>query len=684
MVNFKVKLENEKIEEWRSHYIDYKELESYMHASRRERSQPLKKMQPLLEDCTSDFEAAFILELKRVEGFYVRKLNELKNRLRIQREQVTKAGEITDIDVVDEKVEATGTLRSTESLKRSMLVFYRQVKYLQSFCILNYSGFVKILKKHHKVSRKLLDSLGDDKDESLPISPRRLHSSHSFDSKHLVRQHPDSKKNSIDSPNLSINVRQRRTRRANSVGQLAAQSASLRYKLDSQSFVAAVKERGEVSVMIRTCESIYAAKFCSGDVVQAQAELLSKQGTGDFDWRPFHLGYRFGACLILTFWILWDAIVDTLYRPPKSANWVRSIFPIYRGYFCLVLMIWLAGTMMFIWQKHRVNYLYIFELDPRRAPTLEQVYLQATNATIIVMANFLLYYKVLRGDFPGWIPAPYIPILLILITIVWCIWNFNSVKRVFMAIYEVIALLWLGGQVNFLTAFVADVFTSMVKVFVDIAFTSCVMFTGAWLDSSGEATQSRCAHNWYFKRIITVLVTVLPLYFRFIQNIKLYRKYGKPFPFLVNAMKYVVSLAVSLFSSLHGTTDANSEAYLGIYLFLTIIATIYSYVWDVAMDWGLGRRLHGGLRSRLMYGRRWVYWCAIFIDLFGRLLWIITLMPFNDVPIPYFPDVLAPFLAGLELCRRAMWGCFRLENEHLNNTGYRRIDGPVPDHFDSV
>eukprot|EP00954_Amorphochlora_amoebiformis_P027782 1387818-Amorphochlora_amoeboformis.AAC.1 len=38
------------------------------------------------------------------------------------------AGEITDIDVVDEKVEATGTLRSTESLKRSMLVFYRQTR----------------------------------------------------------------------------------------------------------------------------------------------------------------------------------------------------------------------------------------------------------------------------------------------------------------------------------------------------------------------------------------------------------------------------------------------------------------------------------------------------------------------------------------------------------------------------
>jgi len=254
-------------------------------------------------------------------------------------------------------------------------------------------------------------------------------------------------------------------------------------------------------------------------------------------------------------------------------------------------------------------------------------------------------------------------------------------------VYEVIALLWLGGEVNFLTAFVADVMTSMAKVFVDIAYTFCVLFTGSWInaDETDELTQHHCAKNYYFKNVAKVLVTVLPLYFRFLQNIKLYRKYGKPFPFLANTMKYLVSIAVSIFSSLHKAVDDGTDTtYTAFYIMFTLFATLYSYIWDVTMDWGLARLEHGGLRERLMFGQRWVYWMVIGIDLVGRLLWIITLMPLNDNPIPFFPEVLEPFLASLELCRRAMWGCFRLENEHLNNTGYRRVDGPVPDHFDTA
>jgi len=438
--------------------------------------------------------------------------------------------------------------------------------------------------------------------------------------------------------------------------------------------------------LVKRTEKLFAKKFCSGDMVQALAELLSKQNVASFDWRPFHLGYRSGACLILTFWLLWDSIVDTIYRPPKDSSWIHSMLPVYRLYFCLVLMIWLAGCMVFVWKKHRINYIYIFELDPRKVPTLEEIYMQATNATILVMTNFILYYKVLRGDFPSWIPSPYITMLLVLISMVWAMSHWRSSKRVFFVCWEVISLLWLGGEVNFLTAFVADVFTSMAKLWVDLAYTVCVITTGAWIHHSAELTQTQCAKNYYFTKVAKVIVTVLPLYFRFLQNIKLYRKFGRPFPFLPNAMKYVVSIAVGLFSSLHAAIQVGEDSapYTAFYILFTCIATIYSYVWDVLMDWGLGRSSHGGLRERLMFGRRWVYWIVIFVDLFGRFMWVITLLPANDNPIPLFPELLAPFLAAIELCRRAMWGCFRLENEHLNNTGFRRFDGPVPDHFDTA
>lgn len=37
-----------------------------------------------------------------------------------------------------------------ESLKRSFIDFYRDLSFLQSFCIINYTGFMKILSKHDK------------------------------------------------------------------------------------------------------------------------------------------------------------------------------------------------------------------------------------------------------------------------------------------------------------------------------------------------------------------------------------------------------------------------------------------------------------------------------------------------------------------------------------------------------
>ena len=43
-----------------------------------------------------------------------------------------------------------------------------------------------------------------------------------------------------------------------------------------------------------------------------------------------------------------------------------------------------------------------------------------------------------------------------------------------------------------------------------------------------------------------------------------------------------------------------------------------------------------------------------------------------------------PFLAAAEICRRTMWGCFRLENEHLHNTqNFRRV-AFVPLHFETA
>ena len=102
-------------------------------------------------------------------------------------------------------------------------------------------------------------------------------------------------------------------------------------------------------------------------------------------------------------------------------------------------------------------------------------------------------------------------------------------------------------------------------------------------------------------------------------------------------------------------------------------------------DWGLANKKHGFLRSKLMYPNRAVYFIAIFMDLFLRYLWVLSLVPHNS-KAPFgsdFTGTLSPFFGVLEILRRTMWGLLRVENEHLNNfEGYRKVKY-VPLPFDT-
>jgi hypothetical protein len=63
------------------------------------------------------------------------------------------------------------------------------------------------------------------------------------------------------------------------------------------------------------------------------------------------------------------------------------------------------------------------------------------------------------------------------------------------------------------------------------------------------------------------------------------------------------------------------------------------------------------------------YYFAIVADLALRFLWTLSLIPASDSsPFRSHLQVyLAPALAALEILRRTMWSCLRLENEHLHN-----------------
>ena len=132
--------------------------------------------------------------------------------------------------------------------------------------------------------------------------------------------------------------------------------------------------------------------------------------------------------------------------------------------------------------------------------------------------------------------------------------------------------------------------------------------------------------------MVVPLVCALPLWFRFVQCLRVYHDTQQRVPALPNALKYSISLLVVLFGAVHPTLTANAtdggDTWVRVAWFTTyLVSTLYSYAWDVRMDWKLGTLQAGGLRERLMFRHRSLYYAAIGTDLILRFGWTATLVP---------------------------------------------------------
>lgn len=245
---------------------------------------------------------------------------------------------------------------------------------------------------------------------------------------------------------------------------------------------------------------------------------------------------------------------------------------------------------------------------------------------------------------------------------------------------------------TFFLTFVGDVFTSMVKVFQDLLWSFCFVLSGEFLLPESDPNKYD-GHSWtqqfWYKNVAIPLICLFPLWLRFNQCLRRYLDSGKRMPNLANAFKYALSQSVTLFGAfhplymMHGGAESHLSVFRYFWMGLFISSSIYSFCWDVYMDWGLGRREHGFLGTRLMFPKRSYYYTAIGLDLVLRFMWVLTLIPPQSGAQFELPAYLSAVSMTVELFRRTMWGFFRLEHEHRQNTeGFRRVTF-IPLHFNT-
>lgn len=433
--------------------------------------------------------------------------------------------------------------------------------------------------------------------------------------------------------------------------------------------------RRSLKALMRETEHVFAVCFTEGHRTDAMKVLrvpTEKKSVGVATFRfGFFLGISialFTVCLYLT------TVLDT-----RLLDKMRPGLIVYRMLWILVMMLWYWGVDMWVWTKHRVNYVFIFEFNPRRHVRYQHIFEAAAIFTFFLVTSLLIYMLTAAQDgvfgweIPGFtwmenIPPHVIPLSLLIVVVFLALWI--QIKSNFWLLRTLSRIM--GAPfipVVFRDFFIADQILSMIIALQDLEYVICYYATDAWTGANA------CfAHQaWVFP-----VIAVFPSMWRLLQCIRRFKD-TKDSHQLINAAKYSSGLVVITASAIR---KSYPNAYTNVFWFLAIVvSTIFTFLWDLIKDWSLGhiRNVkHKFLRSELLYPTSW-YYTALLMNLGMRLMWTLTISP-EAVRGVLHPDVFAFVLAMVEVTRRAVWNMFRLENEQLNNCGKFRAlkDIPLP------
>ena len=146
---------------------------------------------------------------------------------------------------------------------------------------------------------------------------------------------------------------------------------------------------------------IYAKWFTSGDVRQANAQLIIKKEDGlDMDWSQLRFGCRLGICFTLMVWLCYDCIWN-LYAEGAVTPGGRSAFPVFRACGGLLIWHWCWGASVFVWRRYRINYIYLFDFDPSVVLDPAAIFNACVDETLVFLITLLLYYKVRSSTLSG-------------------------------------------------------------------------------------------------------------------------------------------------------------------------------------------------------------------------------------------------------------------------------------------
>jgi hypothetical protein len=221
------------------------------------------------------------------------------------------------------------------------------------------------------------------------------------------------------------------------------------------------------------------------------------------------------------------------------------------------------------------------------APSGPSVFGAGLDMTMPILINFHLFiisYNYIDTDPSQEFTAKILPLAFLSILIVRTQIPFGRRRRfwstmrfVFMAPFH---------KVRFRDAFVGDILTSLVRPFQDILFALSYYITVLYatvvktygLAEAGQMLEQ----SWVLHNVILPSCAIIPLWWRFLQSLRLAYDNQKRWPYYGDSFKYLSAAVIILYGMTH---PEGRRSWWWILSF--ILAILYQIWWDTMIDWEL-------------------------------------------------------------------------------------------------
>ncbi|KAL8315673.1 hypothetical protein RB593_008972 [Gaeumannomyces tritici] len=416
---------------------------------------------------------------------------------------------------------------------------------------------------------------------------------------------------------------------------------------------------------IAAVEDLYARYFERGNHKLAAGKLRSlSRKAGDESGSSFRSGLLIGVGAVFTVQGLTYGSERLFNEDPSVAREASYLMQVYGGYFLMLYLFVLFCLDCRLWTRNKINYQFIFELDPRSQLDWRQ--LSQFPAFFLLVFGVLFWINFSRlgsDDMYLYFPVVLIGVTLLILFFPAPVFFYRS-RRWFL--YSHWRLLLAGlYPVEFRDFFLGDIYCSLTYAMCNIELFFC-LYRNAWLDPE----QCNSSHS----RLLGFL-SALPPIWRFLQCIRRYHDTGNVFPHLVNCGKYLMSIIAAMCLSLYRIDGTRTN--LALFITFSTINGIYTSIWDIFMDFSLLQPSPHNFLLRDITGlkSKWPYYGIMVADPILRFIWIFYAIFTHDAQ---HSTIMSFMVAFAEVTRRGMWTIFRVENEHCSNVAQYKASRDVP------